>query len=109
MIEFWDNISRDERKITKLEELIYNININLESISLVWKELQKLKLNDTKLLLVYEKFLKNALNDENGGEELRNYQNQNEEMQNKDSILGEYTQYLQDGSAYIIININRVF
>lgn len=108
LIEMWDLVSRDEKKVQKLEELIYNINVSLERIASEWKKIQKLKGNDNKLLLMYEKFLKNALNDYNSGEVINNKLSENEGTHNKDSILGEYHQYMADGTAYILANGMKV-
>ena len=63
--------------------------------------MQKLKNNDVKLQNLYKKFLKYVLNDEQSGEDLRNINNEQESYSSKDPILGEFHQYIQDGSAYI--------
>ena len=48
------------------------------------------------------------MNDEQSGEDLINNQNQPENNFKKVPILGEYSEYIQDGSAYIYASASPV-
>lgn len=87
--------------MVKIEKLIFKINENLENIFSFWKDIRKLKNNDINLQNLYKKFLKYVLNDEHTGQEIMNFYQNQENNSLKDPILGEFYQYVQDGSAYI--------
>jgi len=87
--------------MAKIEKLIFKINENLENIFSSWKDVRKLKNNDINLQNLYKKFLIYVLNDEISGQEILNFHQDQEFNSLKDPILGEFYQYVQDGSAYI--------
>ena len=112
LTEFWDAISREHANFLLIETLIYKINIKLESLSTTWNELLKLKTNDSKLIYIYENFLKSVMNDEQGAEDLLTKYidiQQNcitTSISGDENYLGEYETYIQDGSGYIISSGN---
>lgn len=112
LIEFWDVISREHVNFPIVEDLIYKINIKLETLNQIWNEIQKIKTNDNKLLLIYENFLKKVLNDEQGAEDLYSkfidiqQSNSTNSLNSDENFLGEYETYIQDGSGYIICSGN---
>ena len=119
LINFWDLISRETINFPSLKYSIHEINSDLESLFSIWMRFSRFKTIDNKLLLIYEKFLKNVLNDEYGAEELLNKYLDNQQNgtsmssspssssnfiaeSTEENFLGEYETYIQDGSGYLL-------
>lgn len=94
-------ISRNDRSSEKLQKFTYNININLKKIAKLWSNFQKKNIQNTKMVITYEKFMKQVLND-SSFKYIGKFDFSELEEIKKNPILTEFISFLKEGNNYVL-------